>query len=419
MKKLLALLLTLSLCLGMAAVAAAESGEQITLTFEHQDTEKPERIKYYEDVAAAYHELHPNVTIEVTGISFTDAQTSILTQISGGTPFDMFQYFVGDTKIWLDKNALLPLTDYFTANDNALLNIYLDGIDSMITFGDGNIYGVPEYISTAPINYNKEIFEQDGIASFPTTKDEFFALCDRFKAEGYIPFQLHGSMVDDLVVVLALQFEAKYGVDPYAVIQGEVPFTDPWYVDTISLLKEMYDRGYLPESFWTIGGTEGRMAYSTGEMPMKFGYFWDVDTHFEMGMPYEIQAVASFPNLTGADVTPYVYASACVFGVSPACAYPDVAMDFLTFLTNADNQAAMAFEYFGNEINGMPMANKAVNLSTYAQAYNDTITAGIGTPWACTNVSLQYMDVFGTNIPLLMEGEITVEEFCAAIDALR
>lgn len=398
---------------------AEKPPEKVVITMEHQDTEKPERAEFYDQLAVKYNKMHPNVTIEITKSTFNDAQTAILTAISSGNPYDIISQSPGNTKIWLEKNAIQDLTSYLEANNGEWKNTFRDGVYEALKHSDGKVYCIPMSIDAAPLNYNMKIFDELKVQP-AKTKEEFFELCDKFKAAGYIPFQLHTSMKDDLLNVISLQFAARDGITPFDIVEGRAPFTDPWFKESLTILKEMYDRGYLPKNFWTIGGTDGRMSYAQEKMPQKFGFYWDVDTHKEMGMPYEIQGVASMPNFTGvADLKPYKMMGVFSFMVSSQTKNIDTVVDFLKFLTNDENQDDLAYKYFGRYPNGMPVVNKSVKLSDYALQYLDDVATGIGTPYTFMNASLKSNEIIDTTIPLLMEGKITVDQAAVEMDKLR
>jgi raffinose/stachyose/melibiose transport system substrate-binding protein len=393
---------------------------QIVITMEHQDTEKPERAKFYDQLAVKYNKLHPDVKIEITKSTFNDAQKAILTAISSGHPFDIIGQGPGATKIWLEKNAIMDVTKYLEANNGEWKNTFRDGIYDALKYVDGKVYCIPYYLDAAPLNYNKDIFFNKEHVSPAKTKEEFYALCDKFKADGYIPFQLHGSMKDDFLMMLTMQFSARDKISQYDIMEGKVSFLDPWFKDSLTLFKDIYDRGYLPKNFWTIGGTDGRMAYATGKMPQKFGFFWDVDTHKDMGMPYENQAVASLPNFTGVKgLKVYKIMGVSAFMVSSQVKNPDTALDFLKFLTNTENQDDMAYKYFGRYPNGMPVVNKNVELSPYALQYMNDLATGIGSVVGFMNVSLKTQEVLDATIPQLMEGKMTVDQVAQEFEKIR
>ena len=303
MKRFASLLVLLALVAVAGAWATGKEEEPkqpaapaaVKLTVLNSNTEKPERAEFFTRLAEKYHELHPNVTIEVTGTSFTDVNTNILTAINAGTPYDVF---TSTSPIWINKGVVLNLAPYLEADGGAWKKELYDSIVQGLTQPDGSVYAMSLWMDTTPLLYHKEIFTKLNL-KVPTNTTEFFAACDALKGAGYIPFQVHGSMSDDLLNVFTWQFAAKYNVKAYDVVQGKVPMTDPWFVDSLKFYKDMNDRGYLPPNFWAMGGTEGRTGYATSKMAMRFGFYWDVDTQKDMGMPYDNQGVAAFPNITG------------------------------------------------------------------------------------------------------------------------
>jgi raffinose/stachyose/melibiose transport system substrate-binding protein len=418
-------LLILCITMGMLATLAwatgspepAKAAGPVKLTMLNHNTEKPERAQFFEDVAAKYKAAHPNVTIEVTKTSFNDVNTQVLTAISSGSPYDLFTTF--NMQLWVDKGVPYSITAALNANGGDWKNQIYESVLQAITYPDGNAYFMPLWMDTTPMLYHKEIFSRLNLKA-PTNRQEFSEAAEALKKAGTIPFQVHGSMADDLLNVFGWQFAAKYGVKPYDVATGKVPFTDPWFTDSLRTFKDMYDRGYLPPNFWSVGGTEGRTGYSTGKMAIRFGFFWDVDTQKDMGMPYENQGVSAFPNITGQDnVKVYKLLTMTGLMASKAGKNPDVAVDVIKFFTNADNQKDMSYKYFGKEPNGMPAVNKAVKLSDYAMSYINDLSRGVTTPYGIADVSLKYMDTFTAQIPLLMQGKVTVEQVAAEFEKVR
>jgi len=393
-----------------------ETKAAVKLTLLNSNTEKPERAEFFTRLAEKYHELHPNVTIEVTGTSFTDVNTNILTAINAGTPYDVF---TSTSPIWINKGVVLNLAPYLEADGGAWKKELYDSIVQGLTQPDGGVYAMSLWMDTTPLLYHKEIFQKLNL-KVPTNTAEFFAVCDALKGAGYIPFQVHGSMSDDLLNVFAWQFAAKYNVKAYDIVQGKVPMTDPFFMDALKFYKDMNDRGYLPPNFWAMGGTEGRTGYATSKMAMRFGFYWDVDTQKDMGMPYDNQGVAAFPNVTGTTGLK-VYKTLALQGVmvSKATKNPEQAVGFVRFMTNKDNQDDMAYKYFGRYPNGMPTVNKAVKLSPYAMSYINDVAQGVATPYYIGDISLKFPDLWMQQLQLLMQGKATVEQVAAEFEKLR
>ena len=419
MKRCAFVLALLALVATMGVWAGPEtekSAAAVKLTLLNSNTEKPERAEFFTRLAEKYHEMFPNVTIEVTSTSFTDVNTNILTAINAGTPYDVI---TSTSPIWINKGVVLNLKPYLDANDGAWKKELYDSVIQGLTQPDGGIYAMSMWMDTTPLLYHKEIFAKLNL-KVPTNTEELFAVCEALKNAGYIPFQVHGSMSDDLLNVFAWQFAAKYKVNPYDVVQGKVPLTDPFMVDALKFYKGANDRGYLPPNFWAMGGTEGRTGYATSKMAMRFGFYWDVDTQKDMGMPYDNQGVAAFPNITGVAGLK-VYKTLALQGVmvSKDTKSPEHAVGFVRFMTSKENQDDMAYKYFGRYPNGMPTVNKAVKLSPYALSYINDVSSGIATPYYIGDVSLKFGDVWMQQLPLMMQGKATPEQVAAELEKLR
>ncbi len=219
---LLAVVATLSVWAGPEAEKTAAA---VKLTVLNSNTEKPERAEFFTRLAEKYTQLHPNVTIEVTSTSFTDVNTNILTAINAGTPYDVF---TSTSPIWINKGVVLNLKPFLDADGGAWAKELYDSVIQGLTQPDGGIYAMSLWMDTTPLLYHKEIFTKLNL-KVPTNTEEFITAAEALKGAGYIPFQVHGSMSDDLLNLLAWQFAAKYNVKAYDVVQGKVPMTDPYF----------------------------------------------------------------------------------------------------------------------------------------------------------------------------------------------
>lgn len=415
--KPLVLLMTLVMMVGICATGFADE-EPITLSLIHYNTEKPERPIFYEKVVDEYQQLHPNVKIEIIKTTFQEMESAVVQGVMVNKPYDIFMEPTSGQNLFVNNNIALDLTSYVDS-DEAYKGSLANGVYDAMKYSNGNIYGLPEILDSLPLNYHIDILSELGVDP-PTNLEEFMNYCQIAKDAGYIPFQLHGSMMDEFIDIIAFQFIAKYGVNIYDVLDGKVSFNEPWYIDTMTFVKNMYDKGYLPVNFWDIGGNDGRLAYATGLMPMKMGYFNDVDTHYDLGMPYENQGVAVFPNITGDnDLATYTRIKLRSYMVSSTCAHPDVAVDFLKFMLNSEHQNYNATQGYGKEPNRFPSAYTYVEMSDYAKKYLEEYSYGIGVNGSLLTVSLKMGEAYKTNIPLLMLGDLTVEECVKLIDTVR
>ena len=409
---LLCLVLGLVLSLNLAGAA-----DRKVVKFLHADTEKPERAQYYEDMAIEFEKANPGIDVQIIGVGFADIQKTYLAAVAAGDAPDILKSGTAEIPMFLDKGVMLDLTPYLTMTWKAQFNPgVLDTIASASPDGK-KIYLLPQYVDAIPLNYHKEILAKYGL-KVPTDKASYYAVMDALKAKGIEnPMQLHGSMSDDFFNILCLQYATRDGVKPVDLSKGTVPFNSKTIVDALKLFKELYDKGYLARNFWSVGGTDGRMGYAQGKHALKMGFFWDVYTHKDMGMPFENQGVAPFPNLVGVK-NPFRVAAIFGFFVTKTTKYPKESVKFVRYLTEERAQSLCATnKYFGGAL-GMPMANRKVAYpSPYTKVYAEELKNG--TPFTMFSFAPQMWDTWSANIGGVMEGKKTVEQLVNDLEALR
>lgn len=412
-RRLLPIFVAFCLVVTLGVVGAAD---RKVIKFLHADTEKPERAQYYEDMAAEFEKANKDIDVQVIGVGFADIQKNYLAAVAAGDAPDILKTGAGEIPFYLDKGIMLDLTPYINLAWKAQFSPgVLNAIASASPDGK-KIYLLPQYVDSLPLNYHKEILAKYNL-QVPTDKASYYAAMDALKAKGIDnPMQLHGSMSDDFFNVISLQFAARDGIIPIDLAKGKVPFNSKTIVDSLKQFKELYDLGYLARNFWSVGGTDGRMGYSQGKYAFKMGFFWDVYTHQEMGMPFENQGVAPFPNLSGAK-TPYRVVGIFGFMVTKTTKYPKESAKFVRYLTEERAQSLCANKYFGGVL-GMPMANRKVKYSSpYTKVYADEMKNGAA--FNMFSFAPQIFDVWSASIGPVMEGKKTVEQLANELEAVR
>ena len=201
MKKLLSLVLALTLCLtlftgcgeaapgtstatpsGTADAAAPTAGEAspaaeaepVTLKWALWDIDA---TAYYKPLIEAYTAKHPNVTIEMVDLGSTDYMTVLATQLAGGAD-DLDIITVKDIPGYanlVNLGMLEPLKSYTDAA--GVDTSKLSGTVEQITV-DGDFYALPFRQDFWIVFYNKALFDAAGI-DYPDndmTLDEYDAL---------------------------------------------------------------------------------------------------------------------------------------------------------------------------------------------------------------------------------------------------
>ena len=162
MKKLLSMLLCLTLLVSGASLAVAE--EQTTLTVACWDLTT---TTYYEAIKTAYEAANPNVTIEWVDLASQDYNTIASTMLAGGDTTDLFCVKeLSDMQNWVKAGYLASFTDYIAQNGYDMTKYA--GMDECYKYvGTDDYYALPFRADFWVLFYNKTLFDNAGVA-YPT-----------------------------------------------------------------------------------------------------------------------------------------------------------------------------------------------------------------------------------------------------------
>ena len=188
-KKIGALALATTLSLSLAACGGGNKSSDGTLTMQIWDTAQRDAMQALAD---AYHEINPDVTIEVQVTSWDEYWTKLEAAAGSGNLPDVFWMHTNNILMYADNGMLADVTDLY---DDDTYSHYSDISIANTQGSDGRMYGVPKDKDTICLVYNKEMFDAAGV-SYP---DETWTW-------------------DDLVDASAKIYEAtgKYGYMAYA-----------------------------------------------------------------------------------------------------------------------------------------------------------------------------------------------------------
>ena len=236
--RLLASILAL-LMLAMLIPAGAAAEDAIKLTYYSTSAEVN---SMFEEMFVRYHELHPNVTIELIPTGVGQGQQEQLQSLyaSGNAP----------TFMNIDPANVLDYQDKLYIYDPATewFQNYNDGALEAGKFG-GEIYGIPFSTQGYGLCYNKRVVESvipDFDPATINTQDALKAFFETLDAAGIAPTLLHGANwsmgAHYLGLVYAVHGPATADGDAFieSLIDGSVNIADDplfqGYMDTFDLL---------------------------------------------------------------------------------------------------------------------------------------------------------------------------------------
>jgi multiple sugar transport system substrate-binding protein len=144
------------------------SGGDVTLSYAIWDENQKPAM---EEIAAAFEEENPNVSIDIQVTPYKEYFTKLQTAATGGSAADVFWMNGPNFQLYASNGQLAPLDDAgVDAAD------YPEGLIDLYTF-DGTLYGAPKDFDTVALWYNKALFDAAGVA-YPAagwTWDDFTA----------------------------------------------------------------------------------------------------------------------------------------------------------------------------------------------------------------------------------------------------
>ena len=165
-KRLLSALLVSVMVLSLAACGGGSSSEEEAPAEESgvlqvgiwDSNQEPGIKEILADFTAA-----TGIETEVTVTTWGDYWTMLSAAAQGGELPDVFWMHANEAERYMSNDMLLDLTDKIAASEVVKYENYLEDLWGIYTYED-KLYAVPKDVDTIALWYNKEIFDQAGVA---------------------------------------------------------------------------------------------------------------------------------------------------------------------------------------------------------------------------------------------------------------
>ena len=185
MKKVLCLLLSLLMLVGVMATASAETYQFITRYAE------TDNITYVlNELTKEYQKEHPDFALELNIVPETD-QIILVNAASNDLPEIMLFAFVDTPKTLAEQGMMADLQEVF--EKAGVADCLPEGFfeEFAATCGTDKCYQLPTSYNVEGFWYHKDMFEDNGL-EVPTTIEEFEAVCEALLEKGIQPCSLAG-----------------------------------------------------------------------------------------------------------------------------------------------------------------------------------------------------------------------------------
>ncbi|PKL21412.1 MAG: hypothetical protein CVV48_08030 [Spirochaetae bacterium HGW-Spirochaetae-4] len=335
MKRFLTLMLIVLVSASFAwAAGNAEKADDGTVTLKlfHRFPE-PEYSSFINEVIADYEKMNPHVKIETISAANAPYKERIKVVLGSPESPDVFFGWVGDfTNRFIREDLVLDLTPYYDSEwEDAMMKSLVDPF-----YYQGNLYGMPFRVSGKAFYYNKEMFEAYNL-DVPETYNELIKVCKVLESKGITPISYGNQELwpsSHYIGTLNQKvLDNDVRMKDYNPATGE--FTDPGYVKALEMYQELMQ--YVNEFPNGLTHEMARQSFANKETAMMYletievGYLeGDMIEPFDYGM-------FAFPDVTdGKGNQNYITGAPEGFWVSSKTKHPDIAVDFLRFLTGKD-----------------------------------------------------------------------------------
>jgi len=391
----------------------------ITLTVWDQEV-RGGQAEQIEALNKAFQEEYPNIEIERVSRSFEDLQRTLRLAINSNDAPDVVQANNSRSGMgaFVTAGQLQPLDPYaeaygwderFPESVRAVSSYSEDGE----TFGEGNLYGLPQTGELVGVWYNRTKLEELDIEP-PQTWEDFEAALTAAKKAGEIPIQF-GNL------------DAWPGIHEFGFVQNAfvsreevrdlgfgregASWTTPENTEAAETIQGWAESGFFTEGFNGFGYDPSWQAFAKGEGVFLISGTWllaDLQAALGDDLGFMLPPVGPTGELavTGATGLP--------FAVTEASENADAAAAYLDFITS--DEAMGMIQEAGN----LPVLE--TDAETTGQAQSDVIDAwkrasgeDALTPyldWA----TLDSYDVLSAQVQDLLGGSTTPDDFLSTLE---
>jgi raffinose/stachyose/melibiose transport system substrate-binding protein len=378
-------------------------------------------IKIIEEIAAEYGEEHEGFSLDL--VTTPDRPSYLQRLETLATADQLPEFFDTDAtpfaKKLVDQGKLVDAEKLL--DDLGLLEDFRPLALDYQRFDDGSLYLIPFEFEMELFWYNKALFEEAGL-EVPTTLDEMVELCGPLRENGVVPIAVDGQDGWPLERYIAYKPFRLAGPDYLNDLKrGDVNLSDEVGMEAAQWLSDLGSNECFQEGFSSQGYTDARDLFTSGKAAMYEMGTWELASLTSEDLPAEVRdnidyfTLPTTENAVTAD-NEYTVVSGIGMGVSSKTFDPLV-KDFLSYLLTEYPARFVETGHLAPIQGHEPVIPEGVT-DLYAKALSevDNLGENVAFPWdtqldPTTNTRLQQ------ELVLLVQGEVTPEEFTATIDA--
>lgn len=315
--------------------SSSSEGKEKTISFIHW---RGEDADAFNEIIKKFEEEYPDIKVNMNAFPSDQYETTVQTKLKNGASGDVF--------------AMMPGVQFETIT-NAGLAAEIDSdtvekfIPDYITVGEkeGKQLGVPfQLVFNIPV-YNKTMFDELGIEPAEDWEG-FLALNETLKENGVeypIVFPAGDNGPGQFMNPMMMNTEPEEGIWE-KVQEGERKVSEDWWVETLTKLQELNDKGYFGKD--TLGITQDESGTIFGQEKagmLAMGSYMMAQVN-EQNPDIELGLIAPITSSKEDTVWEGIHTTTFMLAVNEESKLKEEAQKFLEFLTRPENAAIYANE---------------------------------------------------------------------------
>ena len=292
---------------------------------------------------------YPNVKIKRVSRSFDDLNTTLRLALSGNEPPDVVEANNGRSSMgeFVKAGQLLALDSYakaygWDARYPKSVRQYSSYSPDGKTFGEGNLYGLPQVGETVGIFYNKKKVAAAGLQA-PTTWAEFEASLATLKGKGEVPLVLGNLQKWPAIHVFGTvqgRTTPAGTITSLAFGRSGATWKSPENLKAAKTLVDWVDKGYFNKGVNGQDYDPAWQAFSKGT-----GVYLIAGTWLQADLGKAMGADVGFmlpPGAAAGDKPVATGGTGLPFAITTKSKHPDAAAAYVNFITSKNAMAVLA-----------------------------------------------------------------------------
>lgn len=412
--------MTLAMAAPTGALADGEGRTIRVLTIWNEDVQGGTKtLKYLSDQYCAE---HPEVKVEIEVVQQTDLPSKLSVLAASNELPDLFiEADTAQANTFITQGLIKSVDEFMEENgieDILSESVHAGLINLQGTVGIDELYVLPTEINVEGFWYNKAMFAENGW-EVPETMEEFMAICEDAAGKGILPISVDGVDKFYFSRLWGGYVTSKLGTD--ALVQanaGEMSWSDPAFLEAYQWVQDLGVNGYMGQGVTTVDSSTMNAMFLTGRAAMEYNGSWfasNMNNAEENQLGEEI-GFFGFPQVEGAVAAQSDYPQN--YGTNWMISnknYDAALNDWLVYVFSGYGDASLETQ---GMLSGFT-AKEEHEIPYYTKMVQELIdTAGSASVWPEYRMSTEGMNTSLNNGQLLVLGEMTPEEFGAALDAL-